>query len=183
VVSHLPKNGFQPKRGVHVGTYLLMNSYCGKFLGSMVMWMYHSSTTNDSRCMSIVRPPTTQVQIGDPPTLVWSPVGDSPCWRKSSLADSITFGWIPVVFSNDSNNVPPWFWDHCKSQGRILLDEESRADVLEGRIDLYEWLSSIPPTTLLEFLMQETIATYARQYQYSLTEDRRYGIHIYYYSA
>lgn len=102
------------------------------------------------------------------------PVGDSP-WRKS-LSDSITFGCIPVLFSNDTDDVAPWFWGHWKKQGRVLLGgETNREDFLAGRIDLYQLLSSIPSQLLA--LMQETIDKYGRQFQYSLKEDHWDGIH------
>jgi hypothetical protein len=104
------------------------------------------------------------------------PVGDSP-WRKS-LSDSIVFGCIPVLFSNETDDVAPWFWGSWKLQGRILLlaGEEDRNAFLEGRIDLYEWLRSIPPPFLQ--LLQETLAKYGRRFQYSQTDDPHDGIHI-----
>lgn len=99
------------------------------------------------------------------------PVGEAP-WRKS-LSDSITFGCIPVLFSNDTDNVAPWFWGHWKAQGLVLLQ---RRDFSKGRVDLFEWLSSIPRPLLI--LMQSTLQTNRRQFQYSLSQDRGDGIHL-----
>mmetsp|Transcript_15116 Transcript_15116/g.41791 ORF Transcript_15116/g.41791 Transcript_15116/m.41791 type:complete len:569 (+) Transcript_15116:97-1803(+) len=99
------------------------------------------------------------------------PAGDSP-WRKS-ISDSITFGCIPVLFHEMTDDVAPWHWGHWKKQGRVLVDRQA---FVEGRIDLYSLLSTIPPQ--LQTLMQQTLSRFARQFQYSLTDDPgRDGIH------
>jgi hypothetical protein len=99
------------------------------------------------------------------------PVGDSP-WRKG-IADSVSFGCIPILLSNVTDMVADWSWNHWKRQGRILIP---RDDFVEGRLDLYTLLTSIP-SQLLE-LMQVTLARYGRQFQYSLDEDTNDGIHM-----
>lgn len=99
------------------------------------------------------------------------PAGDSP-WRKS-LSDSIAFGCIPVLFSELTDNVTPWFWNDWKARGRVLVP---RDEFVAGRIDLKKLLQSMPPR-LLE-LMQTTIKEKARRYQYSLDEDQEDGIRI-----
>ena len=124
--------------------------------------------------------PNTQHLSGqNPRNLLWKqnstfclePVGDSP-WRKS-LADSIAFGCIPVLFSKDSDDVAPWFWGDWKDRGRILLDRE---DVVSGRVDLYELLHNIPDDILQ--IMQETLRFHGSSFQYSLGEDPGDGIDI-----
>ena len=64
------------------------------------------------------------------------PEGDSP-WRKS-LSDSMVFGCIAVLFSEATDNVAPWSWTKWKQQGRILLGDQYRTDLLDGRIDLIQ---------------------------------------------
>lgn len=113
---------------------------------------------------------SNQILIKEESLFCLEPAGDSP-WRKS-LSDSITFGCIPVLFSDLSDDVAPWHWSHWKQQGRILID---RNQYIEGKIDLQTLLESIPPP-LLE-LMQQTIARFARQFQYSLQYDPLDGIH------
>lgn len=129
---------------------------------------------NDNYKCKLEKPSTTNLLVKRSSTFCLEPVGDSP-WRKS-IADSISFGCIPVLFSNDTDNVTPWFWDHWKHHGRILLGEEYREAFLSGRIDLYQLLSTIPPRLLT--LMQDTVAKYCRQYQYSLTDDHGDGVHL-----
>ena len=99
------------------------------------------------------------------------PAGDSP-WRKS-ISDSITFGCIPVLFSDMTDNVTPWFWNDWKARGRILVPRE---DFVAARIDLKTLLQSIPPE-LLE-MMQTTLREKARRFQYSLDDDQEDGIRI-----
>lgn len=99
------------------------------------------------------------------------PAGDSP-WRKS-ISDSITFGCIPVLFSELTDNVTPWFWNDWKARGRVLVP---RDEFVAGRIDLKKLLQSMPPD-LLE-LMQKTLKDKARRFQYSLDEDPEDGIRI-----
>jgi hypothetical protein len=99
------------------------------------------------------------------------PVGDSP-WRKG-IADSVSFGCIPILLSNVTDMVADWSWNHWKRQGRIVIP---RNDFVEGRLDLYTLLTTIP-SQLLE-LMQVTLARYGRQFQYSLDEDANDGIHM-----
>lgn len=104
-------------------------------------------------------------------TFCLEPGGDSP-WRKS-LSDSIAFGCIPVLFSNDTDNVAPWFWGDWKAAGRVLVD---RDDFVAGRVDLLELLGSVPPGLLR--LMRETLAGHARRYQYSLRDDPGDAVHV-----
>ncbi|KAL3904560.1 MAG: hypothetical protein SGILL_010018, partial [Bacillariaceae sp.] len=99
------------------------------------------------------------------------PAGDSP-WRKG-LTDSITFGCIPVLFSDLSDDITPWHWEDWKHRARVLID---RDDFLSGRIDLFELLSSIPSDMLR--VMQTTLQKHAREYQYSLTDDKRDAFHL-----
>ena len=99
------------------------------------------------------------------------PAGDSP-WRKS-LADSITLGCIPVLFSNLTDDVAPWFWGDWKARGRVLVPQ---VDFLAGRVDLKMLLQSIPPQLLR--LMQRTLQEKARQFQYSTDDDQNDGIRV-----
>ena len=98
------------------------------------------------------------------------PAGDSP-YRKS-LSDSITYGCIPVLFSDLTDEVAPWHWRKWKDQGRVLVPRKAYA---KGKIDLKTLLESAPPK--LVQLMQETISRYARDFQYSLEDDND-GIRI-----
>ena len=104
-------------------------------------------------------------------TFCLEPAGDSP-WRKS-LADSISFGCIPVLFSELTDDVAPWFWKDWKDRARVLVP---RDEFVAGRIDLQKLLQSIP-TQLLE-LMQTTLKEKARQFQYSVDDDQQDGIRI-----
>jgi Exostosin family len=115
--------------------------------------------------------PSEEILVKQESVFCLEPGGDSP-WRKS-LSDSITFGCIPVLFSEDSDDVSPWHWGHWKKQGRVLIDREAFAN---GEIDLYELLGSIPSDLLL--LMQGTLERHAHQFQYSLHEDRNDGFHL-----
>ena len=99
------------------------------------------------------------------------PAGDSP-WRKG-VADSITFGCIPVLFSDLSDQVTPWHWGEWKARGRVVVD---RPAFVQGKIDLRHLLSSVPPQLLS--LMQETLQQHARQYQYSLRDDPYDAFHL-----
>ena len=99
------------------------------------------------------------------------PAGDGP-WRKS-IYDTITMGCIPVVFSELTDDVAPWYWQDLKPRARVLVP---RQDFVEGRIDLRRFLQSIPPR--LVRLMQETLKQRARAFQYSLHEDEGDGIRV-----
>lgn len=104
-------------------------------------------------------------------TFCLEPAGDSP-WRKS-LSDSITFGCIPVLFSELTDDVAPWHWGEWKERGRVLVP---RKDFVSGKIDLKRLLESIPPK-LLE-LMQSTLREKARKFQYSVDDDQEDGIRV-----
>ena len=99
------------------------------------------------------------------------PAGDSP-YRKS-LSDSITYGCIPVLFSNLTNEVAPWHWGEWKEEGRVLVPRDA---FTAGLIDLKVLLESIPPQLLT--LMQATVRQNARGFQYSLEDDDHDGIRI-----
>lgn len=96
-------------------------------------------------------------------TFCLEPGGDSP-WRKS-LGDSISFGCIPVLFHDYTDDVAPWSWGAWKNQARVLVPRDA---FITGQIDLLKLLQSIPPK-LLE-LMQYTLSRYAHQFQYSIDE-------------
>jgi hypothetical protein len=115
--------------------------------------------------------PSQDILVKSRSVFCLEPAGDSP-WRKG-LADSITFGCIPVLFSDLSDDVTPWHWDDWKHRGRVLVDRDAFVD---GRIDLYALLRSIPIELL--HLMQKTIRRHARQYQYSLTDDPLDAFHL-----
>ena len=99
------------------------------------------------------------------------PAGDSP-WRKS-LSDDITFGCIPVLFSDLTDDVAPWFWQDWKARARVLVP---RKEFVAGQIDLNKLLQSTPPP-LLE-LMQTTLREKARKFQYSVDDDQEDGIRV-----
>ncbi len=99
------------------------------------------------------------------------PAGDTP--TRKSIADSITFGCIPVLFSELTDNVAPWFWLDWKDRARVLVP---RSDFVAGRIDLKKLLESIPQELLN--LMQRTLKDKARHFQYSIDDDPEDGIRI-----
>lgn len=99
------------------------------------------------------------------------PAGDTP--GRKSLSDSITFGCIPVLFSELTDNVAPWHWLDWKERARILVP---RQEFVKGRIDLKTLLETMP-RELLE-LFQKTLKTKSRQFQYSLDDDQEDGIRI-----
>lgn len=99
------------------------------------------------------------------------PAGDTP--TRKSIADSITFGCIPVLFSELTDNVVPWYWLDWKERARVLVPRE---DFVAGRIDLKTLLQSIPQELLK--LMQKTLAEKARHFQYSIDDDPEDGIRI-----
>jgi hypothetical protein len=99
------------------------------------------------------------------------PAGDTP--TRKSIADSITFGCIPVLFSELTDNVAPWFWLDWKDRARVLVP---RSDFVAGRIDLKKLLESIPRELLN--LMQRTLKDKARHFQYSIDDDPEDGIRI-----
>jgi len=119
----------------------------------------HNETTKRSSTI-----PSLQILVKAQSTFCLEPAGDSP-WRKS-LSDSLSFGCIPVLFSNLTDQVAPWHWGLWKQQARVLVD---RTAFVEGAIDLHTLLRSIPPPLLT--LMQQTISRFARQFQYSLSDD------------
>lgn len=104
-------------------------------------------------------------------TFCLEPAGDSP-WRKS-LADSISFGCIPVLFSELTDDVAPWFWSDWKARARVLVP---RDEFVAGRIDLKVLLESIPPK-LLE-LLQTTLKEKGRKFQYSVDDNQEDGIRV-----
>lgn len=104
-------------------------------------------------------------------TFCLEPAGDSP-WRKS-LSDSITFGCIPVLFSELTDNVAPWHWGDWKARARVLVP---RDDFVKKKIDLKKLLESIPKNLLT--LMQTTLKEKARKFQYSIDDDQEDGIRV-----
>lgn len=104
-------------------------------------------------------------------TFCLEPAGDTP--GRKSLSDSITFGCIPVLFSELTDDVAPWFWLDWKDRGRVLVPRE---DFVAGRIDLKKLLQSIPKDLLK--LMQSTLAEKVRRFQYSLDDDQDDGVRI-----
>ena len=97
-------------------------------------------------------------------TFCLEPGGDSP-FRKS-LSDSIAFGCIPVLFSNLTDAVAPWFWGSWKDRARVLVP---RDDFISGRIDLRALLSSLPPALLHR--LQRTLAHHRRNFQYGFDDE------------
>ena len=93
------------------------------------------------------------------------PGGDSP-FRKS-LSDSIAFGCIPVLFSNLTDAVAPWFWGAWRHEARVLVP---RAPFVAGQIDLLALLRQYAaPHTLGP--MQRTLARRKKAFQFSLGDD------------
>lgn len=126
---------------------------------------------SDQVCEYIERFKPTLATNKGKATFCLEPAGDSP-WRKS-ISDSITFGCIPVLFSELTDNVTPWFWKDWKDRARVLVP---RDDFVAGRIDLKKLLQSIPPELLS--LMKKTLKDKARRFQYSIDEDPEDGIRI-----
>jgi len=104
-------------------------------------------------------------------TFCLEPAGDTP--GRKSLSDSITFGCIPVLFSELTDDVAPWFWLDWKDRGRVLVPRE---EFVAGRIDLKKLLQSIPPELLK--LMQSALKAKARKFQYSLDDDQDDGVRV-----
>lgn len=92
------------------------------------------------------------------------PAGDTP-YRKS-LADSIAFGCIPILFHPMTDNANGWLWDGWREAGRVLVP---RDDFLAGRITLRALLETLPSS--LREHMKATVSTYARRFQVSLGDD------------
>ena len=92
------------------------------------------------------------------------PGGDTP-FRKS-ISDSIAFGCIPVLFSNLTDAVAPWFWGDWKADARVLVP---RDDFAAGRIDLPRLLGSIPERRVRE--MQRTLWRFGRRFQFGISHD------------
>ena len=104
-------------------------------------------------------------------TFCLEPAGDTP--GRKSLADSITFGCIPILFSELTDDVAPWFWSDWKDRARVLVP---RDDFVAGRIDLKQLLQTMPQD-LLE-LMKKTLKGKAREFQYSLDDDQEDGVRV-----
>ena len=104
-------------------------------------------------------------------TFCLEPGGDSP-FRKS-LSDSIAFGCVPVLFSNLTDAVAPWFWGAWRDEARVLVP---RAPFVAGEIDLRSWLSSIPHGHVR--VMQHTIARHKHRFQYSVDDDPGDGVGV-----
>ena len=113
---------------------------------------------------------TEDLVVKSDTTFCLEPGGDSP-WRKS-LSDSIAFGCVPVLFSDETDDVAPWSWGDWKDAGRVLVD---RDDFVSGRVDLLGLLGSVPPGLLR--LYRETLGRHARRYQYSLRDDPGDAVH------
>jgi hypothetical protein len=99
------------------------------------------------------------------------PAGDSP-WRKG-ISDSITLGCIPVLFADMTDDVAPWHWGDWKDKARVLIPREP---FVRGCIDLKKLLQSAPAQ--LVQVMQETLRTNARKFQYSIDDDPNDGIRV-----
>jgi hypothetical protein len=99
------------------------------------------------------------------------PAGDTP--GRKSLSDSITFGCIPVLFSDLTDDVAPWHWLSWKDRARVLIP---RHEFLAGRIDVKRLLQSMPSELLA--IMQSTLRTKSRQFQYSIDDDPEDGVRI-----
>jgi hypothetical protein len=99
------------------------------------------------------------------------PAGDSP-WRKS-LSDSITFGCIPVLFSELTDDVAPWFWQDWKARARVLVPRDK---FVAKQIDLQMLLESIPKQLI--DIMQTTLQKKSRRFQYSLDDDPKDGVRV-----
>merc|ERR550532_1793877 len=72
------------------------------------------------------------------------PAGDSPSRR--SIADSISFGCIPVFFSGATDYFYELNWIGWRELSRILVP---RNDYIAGDIDLKELFSSMPKEDIL----------------------------------
>ena len=104
-------------------------------------------------------------------TFCLEPAGDTP--GRKSLSDSITFGCIPVLFSELTDDVAPWFWLDWKERARVLVPRE---EFVAGRIDLKALLQSVPNDLLK--LMQSTLKDKVRRFQYSLDDDQEDGVRV-----
>ena len=80
--------------------------------------------------------------------------------------DSLLYGCIPVLFSNLTDAVAPWFWGGWRASGRVLV---SREDFVAGKIDLAAYLGEIPPARVRS--MKHSLALNGRRFQYSLEHD------------
>jgi hypothetical protein len=92
------------------------------------------------------------------------PAGDTP-YRKS-LADSLSFGCIPILFHPMTDNANEWLWNGWKEASRILVPRDA---FLRGNITLEGLLQTIPAP--LVALMKRTVMKYARRFQISVEDD------------
>ena len=135
---------------------------CQRYNDSSICKLSESRTEGGKKALDLVEKLDSQFCL--------EPGSDDP-WRKS-LAGSITFGCIAVLFSNLTDDVAPWHWGDWKYTGRVVVDRE---DFIQGRVDLYRLLSSAPED--LVTMMQRTLETNARRFQYSVEDDPKDGIH------
>ena len=98
------------------------------------------------------------------------PAGDSPFRR--SITDSLALGCIPVFFSQPQEDAYSWLWEGWRRAASVVVN---RTAFLNGEIDLYRLLSSIPPEQLA--LMRRTLAQYGRRFTVSLKDDREDELH------
>lgn len=104
-------------------------------------------------------------------TFCLEPAGDTP-FRKS-VADSITFGCIPVFFHNATDYTSTLLAPPNGSSGacgirnlRVMID---RATYLAGAADVRVLLSAVPPRVVRQ--KQRAIARCGGRWQMSLTDD------------
>lgn len=96
-------------------------------------------------------------------TFCLEPPGDSP-YRKS-ISESLLAGCIPVIFSKQTDSMAPWHWGPWREQSRVFIAAE---DLYSGKIDLKEYLQTIPEKKIQA--MQKVIAENAHKMQYSYDE-------------
>mmetsp|Transcript_5221 Transcript_5221/g.14645 ORF Transcript_5221/g.14645 Transcript_5221/m.14645 type:complete len:495 (+) Transcript_5221:121-1605(+) len=105
-------------------------------------------------------------------TFCLEPGGDTP--DRKSISDSIASGCIPVFFNNVTGTGWGLFWGEWKAQAHVVVPRE---EWIRQEIDLYTLLHTTMPPDLLR-IMQQTLRTYARQFQYSIDEDSNDGIRV-----
>ena len=128
---------------------------------------YKDNKICDYRVSFLTKDPTSKSKA----VFCLEPAGDTP--GRKSLSDSITFGCIPVLFSELTDDVAPWFWLDWKERARVLVPRE---EFVAGRIDLKMLLESMPKDLLK--LMQSTLKEKARRFQYSLDDDQEDGVRV-----
>lgn len=104
-------------------------------------------------------------------TFCLEPAGDSPYRR--SIADDISFGCIPVLFSQPQETAYSWLWHDWRRSASVHVN---RTAFLAGEIDLGLLFATMPEPMLA--LMRRTIAQHGRKFTIALEDDPGDAVHL-----